>query len=243
MKRAMVLVVGLLVAGVCLRLGFWQLQRLEERKERNRQAEQQLGLAPLTLDVATARAVMAEPDAYRFRSVEATGRFDFARELIVIARSHHGVPGVHLVTPLVLGDSLALLVERGWLPSPDGRTVQAPGALEAPLANVEGVLLRVDGRAVGAAEGDSWPRPVLVPDPGSIGSWYPYRLVPLLLRRRAPPPGSVLRAVALPERSSGPHLSYAVQWFAFAAIALVGSIVFFLRRGDAAAERAPPVPS
>ncbi len=232
MKRAAILVVGLLVAGICSRLGIWQLQRLDDRNERNRRAEQQLARPALPLDPMAAPNIVAHPDAYRFRSVVATGRFDLTRELVVIARAHHGVPGVHVVTPLLLDDSLAVLVERGWLPSPDGRTVQPPLAPERPQATVEGVLLLVDGRSGAIAAGDSWPRRVMSPDPELVEPWYPYRLVPLLLRRRAPPVGSSLRSVDLPPLSGGPHLSYAVQWFGFAAIALVGSIVFFVRRGD-----------
>jgi surfeit locus 1 family protein len=48
-------------------------------------------------------------------------------------------------------------------------------------------------------------------------------LLPVLLRRSdsATP---LLQPVPLPERSDGPHLSYAIQWFAFALIALAGSV-------------------
>jgi surfeit locus 1 family protein len=239
-KRAAILVVGLLVAGVCSRLGIWQLQRLDDRTERNRRAEQQLARPALPLDSVAAPDVAADPDAYRFRAVVASGRFDLTRELVVIARAHHGVPGVHVVTPLVLDDSLAVLVERGRLPSPVGRTVHPPLAPELPQATVEGVLLLVDGRSGAMAAADSWPKRVMSPDPELVGPWYPYRLLPLLLRRRVPPEGSSLRSVDLPALSGGPHLSYAVQWFGFAAIALVGSIVFFVRRGDDTPEEGPP---
>jgi surfeit locus 1 family protein len=243
-KRAAILVVGLLVAGVCSRLGIWQLQRLDERNERNRRAEQQLARPALPLHPMVAPDIAADPDMFRFRAVVATGRFDLTRELVVIARAHHGVPGVHVVTPLMLDDSLAVLVERGWLPSPDGRTVHPPLAPEPPQATVEGVLLLVDGRSGAVAAGESWPRRVMSPAPELVGSGYPYRLLPLLLRRRAPPAGSSLRSVDLPALSSGPHLSYAVQWFGFAAIALVGSIVFFVRRGDdTPSQGLPPSPS
>jgi surfeit locus 1 family protein len=239
----MILVVGLLVAGGCIRLGIWQLERLDARDQRNRHAEAQLALPPVQLDGTLARAIAAEPDRFRFRTVVASGRFDFERELVVMARARQGVPGVHLVTPLVIDDSLAVLVERGWLPSPDGRTIRAAVTSEATEATVEGVLLRADGRVVPSQDGDAWPRPVIAPDPALVGAWYPYRLVPLLLRRRRAPSGSELRSVDLPELSSGPHLSYAVQWFAFATIALVGSIVLFLRRGgEPPRGQQPPVP-
>lgn len=239
MRRALVLVVGLVVAGVCVRLGIWQLQRLEERKERNRQAERQFALPPLPLDQSSAERIAADPDAHRFRAVVATGRFDLDRELVVIARAHHGVPGVYVVTPLVIGDTLAVLVERGWLPSPDGRTVDSvPVPRESP-ATVAGVLLRASGRPASAGAGEAWPRPVLAADPVVVGAWYPYTLVPLLLRQTSPPPAGSLLAVDLPERSDGPHLSYAVQWFTFATIALVGAAILFARSTGGADRDAP----
>jgi surfeit locus 1 family protein len=39
------------------------------------------------------------------------------------------------------------------------------------------------------------------------------------LPRRLPPP----------ELTNGPHLSYAIQWFSFAAIVLIGSFTLFRR--------------
>jgi cytochrome oxidase assembly protein ShyY1 len=43
--------------------------------------------------------------------------------------------------------------------------------------------------------------------------------------------------VPLPELSEGPHLSYAIQWFSFAVVALVGSAI--LVRRDRRAKRGP----
>jgi cytochrome oxidase assembly protein ShyY1 len=52
-----------------------------------------------------------------------------------------------------------------------------------------------------------------------------------VLRRTESPAATPanLAVVPLPELTGGPHLSYAVQWFSFAAIAVVGSVVLFLR--------------
>jgi surfeit locus 1 family protein len=61
----------------------------------------------------------------------------------------------------------------------------------------------------------------------------PFRLLPVYLQlsEQDPPQVEGLPAPApLPELSEGPHLGYALQWFAFATIALVGYVVL-LRRG------------
>jgi surfeit locus 1 family protein len=36
----------------------------------------------------------------------------------------------------------------------------------------------------------------------------------------------------LPETDDGPHLGYAIQWFSFAAIGLIGWLVLVIRRGE-----------
>jgi surfeit locus 1 family protein len=235
--RFLPLVVGVLVAAVCGRLGLWQLDRLEERRARNAVVESRLSEPPLSLGRDTLRMGLdADPGALRFRRVRAAGRFDFDRELIVIGRMDNGRPGVHVVTPLVVDDSTAVLVERGWLASHDSRSYDQAAAREPEDAVVTGVLLQAPVRPV-AVDGDaSWPLHVVSPDPTSVGALYPYAVLPLILRRASPPDGTDLELVALPEQDEGPHLSYALQWFGFATIAVVGSSILYARR-----RRAPGV--
>ena len=241
MRRYLSLVVGALVAVTCVRLGAWQLDRLAQRRERNRVAVERLALPPLALGDSTAPVVAEQPDSLRFRRVTAAGRFDFTRQLVVLAQAHAGLPGIHVVTPLRLSDSTAVLVERGWLPSPDGRSLDTAWVAEPESTVAVGVLLRAEARRAGTAGADTWPRAVLSPDPAAVARAYPYRLLPLLLRRDSLPPGVAnLQPVPVPAVSDGPHLSYAIQWFAFATIALVGSAIVFARSGG---ERSPLVPS
>jgi len=231
--RYLSLVVGAVVAVTCVRLGIWQLDRLDQRRHRNAVTTERLAEPVLPLDAASVLAVQAYPDSFRFRRASAAGAFDFSRQLVVLAQTSSGLPGIHVVTPLLVSDSLAVPVERGWLPSPDGRSLDTTLAREPRSAVVTGVLLRAEPRRAGAVSADTWPRPVLSPDPAAVGPLYPYRLLPLVLRRDSVPRGTAaLTAVPLPPLSNGPHLSYAIQWFAFATIALVGSAIVFVRSGD-----------
>jgi surfeit locus 1 family protein len=81
-------------------------------------------------------------------------------------------------------------------------------------------------------------------DLGEIGAALPYPILPvyLLLERQVPPQtGSLPEPPPLPPLTNGPHLSYAVQWFSFAAIALFGYVVLLRRdRRDAVAPVAAP---
>ena len=238
MRRYAILLVGAVVALVCVRLGLWQLDRLEQRRARNAAAEAQLALPPLSL-------VGRDPphvDSMPFRRVVTQGRFDVEHEIILMARAWRGVPGVHIVTPLLLTDSTAVLVERGWAPSPNGRDIELNDYREPLESTVEGVMLRPSADRRQSALPESWPLFALTADPAPLTSRLTYRLLPMLLRRttaseRMPPS---MRLVALPERSDGSHLSYAIQWFTFATIALVGSILLFRRtptRADRATEQ------
>lgn len=220
MSRYAVLVAGAIAALVCGRLGVWQLDRLGARRAANAHIAARLAQPPLGAEALLLTGSAAEDLDYRH--VRVAGRFDFEREVIVVGRTLRGVPGAHLVTPLLLASGSALLVERGWAAAPDGRSPNLVAAREPADADVAGVLFVPRGSGTNASDG--WPIRVRAADPGLLGPRYPYPLLPLILRRDSVD-GGPLRAVPLPELTNGPHLSYAVQWFAFGVIALVGSVV------------------
>jgi surfeit locus 1 family protein len=228
-KRYAPLVVGLLAATLFVRLGVWQLERRSERRAFN--AETQARSEEPPLDAAQIPRTNEASDSLRFRRAAASGTFDFGRQLVVMARGHRGNPGVYVVTPLVLADSTAVLVERGWVFSPDGRTVELTSVSEPDSADVRGVLVGVSSLPAVTVADSTWPRHVRRVDPEALAPDYPYALRSLVLRRTELPEHAptVLRAVQLPGLTEGPHLSYAIQWFAFALIALVGSFLLYRR--------------
>jgi surfeit locus 1 family protein len=228
-KRYAALVIGLAAAALFVRLGVWQLERRSERRAVN--AEIQARGEEPPLDASQIPQTYEASDSLRFRRAAAAGTFDFERQLVVMARGHRGNPGVYVVTPLVLADSTAVLVQRGWVFSPDGKTVELASLTEPDSADVRGVLVGVPSLPAVTVADSAWPRYVRRADPEELQPDYPYALRLLVLRRtelpeHAPP---VLRAVQLPELTEGPHLSYAIQWFAFALIALVGSFLLYRR--------------
>ena len=229
MKRYAALVIGLAAAVLFVRLGAWQLERRSERRAFNA-AIQTRGEEP-PLDASLIPHTGEASDSLHFRRAAASGTFDFGRQLVVMARGHRGNPGVYVVTPLVLDDSTAVLVVRGWVFSPDGKTVELAALSEPDRAEVRGVLVGVSSLPAVTVADSTWPRHVRRVDPEALAPDYPYALHSLVLRRtelpeNAPP---ILRAVQLPDLTDGPHLSYAIQWFAFALIALVGSFLLYRR--------------
>ncbi|NIQ52124.1 MAG: SURF1 family protein, partial [Gammaproteobacteria bacterium] len=103
----------LVVAAVCVRLGFWQLDRLQERRDRNAVVEARMAMPPVAL-----AGLPSDTAGLVHRRVTLAGGYDHAHDLVLAGRSMGGLPGVYLYSPLRLGTG-AVLVERGWLPSAD----------------------------------------------------------------------------------------------------------------------------
>ena len=199
-------VAAILVATACVLLGRWQLNRLAQRRARNAVLAARLALPPLQAQ----RDIPA--DSARQRRVVAQGVYDFSAERTWAGRSFQGTPGVALVTPLRLADGSAVLVDRGWVPSPDAFHVDHALYREPDTATVTGIaLVPPRGRGDVAVTGFL---------PFVIQAELPESPANRGLPRRWPPP----------TLDDGPHLSYAIQWFSFAVIALVGTAAL-IRKG------------
>ena len=200
--------IALVVAALFVSAGVWQLDRLHQRRARNAEVRARRALAAVAV---TAAALPV--DSVRDRRVTATGAWDYAHERVWGARTYEGVPGVALLTPLKLLRDAAVFVDRGWAPSADALHVDLAALHEGDSATVTGLAF-----AAPRGRGDI--------DPTRLRDSLPYRVASFVIQ--ALPSGSpTVRPSDLvywptPELSDGPHLSYAIQWFAFAGIVLVG---------------------
>ena len=192
------LLVAVLVAAGCSRLGIWQLDRLRQRKARNAALAERLARPMIE-----ARAGISA-DSARQRRVMATGKYEFAAERTWPGRSYEGTPGVALITPLRLADGSAVLVDRGWVPSPDAFHVDHDAYHELDSASIWGI-----GRTLPRGRAD-------VDSTGYL---------PFVIELVQPVARGLPRRWPMPAFDNGPHLSYAIQWFSFAIIALVGTAV------------------
>lgn len=227
----------LAVCALFVAAGIWQLDRLDERRERNelvrerRSADERPLPAPGTPDTA-------------HRRVRAVGRYDATGELVLRGRSLDDRPGNHVLTPLVLDDGTAILVDRGWVPPgledppvrdaapPAGRVtvhgVLVPSEGSGPLQRTDpraGAITRIDVAAVDRAS------------PLDLRDAY------LLLGAQSPSqPGRLPTPAPLPSLDEGPHLLYAIQWFCFVAIA-VATYAGILRREATRSSAGSPAPA
>ncbi len=233
-----VVILGMMVLA---RLGFWQLDRLEERRAANAILEQQLASEPLSLnDVDLASTdLTAMPD----RSVTATGEFDFSQQIMLRVQNFQGSAGAHLVAPLRLeGRDEAVLVDRGWIPEALQTPENWPTFDEPGTVTVQGIIrLTETARNV---EPPSQPQSEWFRiDVEAIERQMPYELLPIYVLQSPPPGGNQelpYREQPTFDLSEGPHLGYAIQWFAFT-LMLGGGYIYFVhhQEKEAGAARAP----
>jgi surfeit locus 1 family protein len=235
-----VVVLGMIVLA---RLGFWQLDRLEERRAANAVLEQQLAAEPLSLNDVDLDSVdlTSMPD----RSVTATGEFDFSEQILLRVQNFQGNAGSHLVAPLRLeGREEAVLVDRGWIPEVEQAPENWSTFDEPGTVTVEGTIQLTE--VARNAEPPSAPQSEWFRiNVEAIERQMPYELLPIYVLQSPPPGGNQelpYREQPTFDLSEGPHLSYAIQWFAFT-LMLGGGYIYFVhqqeKEGDEA--RAPDV--
>ena len=226
----------LLAMAAMAALGFWQLDRLEQRRAFNLQRRAALAAPPFEL---TGAPLPLPPVDLRDRQAVAYGAFDYARQVSIRNHNYEGQPGVYLVTPLLIsGSDKAVLVNRGWIPVGEAdpatwhmfdeqQSGSQTGILQPTRRHPDGTVSEIPQDTL-----TGWYRL----DIEAIGQTLPYQLIPVVLQlvpgngedqnSRSTQTGS--QATIQPRRiqqdlslDEGNHLSYALQWFGFAITAAV----------------------
>jgi surfeit locus 1 family protein len=211
-----VLVLLLVVAFVAL--GFWQLDRNDEKHAKDAAAKAEYA--------APAPELAPDEQPQPGTRVQATGTYDEAAETLLRNRVRDGEGGYDVLTPLVLDDRTAVVVDRGWvarnvvdndradLAPPSGSVVvRGPVGTTSPLAADDTVDERAGRLTV--------PRVDLARIQGEVG--YDLREFYVTAQYQDPAPTDGIPALPTPPPSDDVnHLQYAFQWFAFAFIPLIG---------------------
>ncbi|HKZ44504.1 MAG TPA: SURF1 family protein [Anaerolineales bacterium] len=233
----------IIVVGVTIRLGFWQLDRQKQRNDFINHVNSVINLPELDLsgDIANIDLVSNE-----YRNIKATGRFDFENQVAlrnqVWVQTWGNDLGYSLFTPFKLINGLVVLVQRGWIPI-DHNTSASWREFE-----VEGemTILGVIRIPIEAGEmGGGVPDPTYSPgekmnylwnyiDIERLQNFMPYDLLPIYIQQ-APDSGNESYPYASrPELdlSEGAHLGYALQWFMYSLLILIGYPILINRRDN-----------
>lgn len=226
-RNVLAAILAIVTALIFSRLGIWQLHRLHDRRARNVALASRLDVAPVPLSRLATDSVGAH-----WRRVEARGRYDFDHQIVLSGRTHNGSPGVEIFTPLhPIDGGPAVLVNRGWVYSPDATTVDLGQWDESPSADVNGYVEDFVHGGRGVARLPSHPNAWTRLESSELPAAFPFPIAPYyivaldtLVEYRAARniPNLTPVRLPLPVMDDGPHLNYAIQWFTFATIALVG---------------------
>ena len=225
-----------LVFPLFVALGFWQLQRADEKTALNALRETRSGEPPVML-----KDVLDEtPEELRYRQVSMQGQYQ-PRQFLLDNQLEGQSVGYHVLTPFkLLGSDWAVLVNRGWVPQGANRQV-LPDIHELPAGVIRltgrvdlfhRVGFRLEGAEIPAA---GWPALVQLPDADRIAERLGYPVLPyqvLLDPAAAEGYSRIWHVVPL---DPGKNLGYALQWFLFAGLAAF----FFIRHG---LNRQPDIP-
>ncbi len=229
------IIVGLAVAMLFVRLGSWQLSRLEERRASNARIEERMDEPPRSLEELIG-VYGSDADALIYRQATVQGRYRLGDEFFSIGRNYDGVTGTMVVTPLELDDGSVMIVVRGLAPV---GTPGPPAATFEPPTGTVTLTGRLDDGEEPLRLGEPDPdngvlRSISRIDLAYIDRWLKgdVRSISLVMTNQSPAnEGATLLSIPPPELSEGRHLGYAVQWFAFAIIAAVGTAVLVRQAG------------
>jgi len=205
---------------LAIRLGQWQFHRLDDREQRNGFIAQNIDAEPVLVDrvLRTDEGVAKEREWLR---VTASGEYDDAATVVVRYQTRDGQPGVDLVTPLVTDAGSAVLVDRGWLSTPNTGTV--PEDLPAPPSGDVEVTgwVRADGTGSSTQVADRSTRAISSREIGETLD-YPVYQGFVDAEIEAPAPAEPLVRTELPDLGQGPHFFYGLQWWFFGLLAIFG---------------------
>jgi surfeit locus 1 family protein len=215
------------MAALMLRLGVWQLDRAEQKRQILAEYQARMAAPPVDLNAMAPRKDM------QYYQVVARGKFDTGHQLLLDNRVHQGIPGYQVLTPYRMGD-VAVLVNRGWVAGTGYRDKLPAIPLEQVSERIRG-RVKLPSEPVFAMSDDvafapGWPKVVQYVDPEAMSQALGYELLPYVVLMDAELPGGFVRDWPVVNMQPARHTSYAIQWFGLVLVLLVVYVFMGLRR-------------
>jgi surfeit locus 1 family protein len=226
LRKWILAVLAVSFAALSISLGFWQLRRLSARRASNALLVARRGAAEIPVD-----SLPADTSIAHFRRVRLRGEYDYANELILTLRGRDGSPGVNIITPVRRpGTDTAVLVNRGWVYAPDGITIDEAKWREGDSVDANGFVETFPTQGPFDPPNPARPRSMRRLNRPALAQLFPYPLANyyVVVTDSARMPTAPPRVEPAP-LDEGPHRNYAIQWFSFAAISIIGMVIFLRR--------------
>ena len=223
----------ILCAALFVYLGAWQAGKGDRLAQALAQQAQrrQLGALQVTAQPLNALEVQDAP-------LRVAGNYDPAHQIFLDNRQHKGQPGVHVITPLKIeGSNAYILVNRGWVGWPLGRSVLPVVAIPTGRVEVTGLAAVPSTKKFFLMPDRPEEKPQLWErlDLPRFQAMLGHPLQPVVLQQTGgDAPDTLVREWAPPEDRVAKHQGYAFQWYGMAVVWLLLSLFAgFRRRSDA----------
>ena len=215
---ALILIIG------CLYAAQWQFGRGQIQADTNKIISANLAKPPLQMvELANLDSV-----ANQWRTVSIKGNFSGNHQELVRNRYYEGQFGFEVLTLFTAITGENFWVDRGWVAArPSAST---PPIVPKPPGGVVDISARIRSENLSRQlQGSFFVTKSTNPKPKSIAKIQGIDAQPYYLDLLPSLDGKItpLTIIELPELSNGPHFAYALQWLAFAVLALFGRILLF----------------
>ena len=209
-------------------LGFWQLQRLDQKQETNRNVIARTVLPPVDIQELLGNTSTSTELSYgdlQWRVVTATGEYLASEEVTIINRSQDATAGFSPVVPFRLENGAVVFINRGFVPLAQTAPPPTPGAI-----TIKGYLRTSQKRTLLGAVDSTDPSTTEFHriDLNLLSQRVEQTTLPMYVQLMEQTPALNTNWPAptqLPELTEGSHFSYAMQWWFFSLVSLTGWIV------------------
>ena len=216
--------VALLLIFGCLFAAQWQFDRGASQASTNKIIAQNFELPAL----AITEIEKLDPVANQWRSIVINGSFSPNNQELIRNRYHEGKFGFEVLTLFRSDSGVNFWVNRGWVAA--GPNAATPPTITPVIEGDVEITTRIRSENLSRQlQGSFFVTRTASEKPESMTKLQGIDAKPYYLDLLPSANGKImpLTDIELPELTNGPHYAYALQWLAFAALALIGRILFF----------------
>lgn len=202
-------------------LGLWQCHRAQQKRLLIQAHATRLHQQALVFT-----NIYGMGEGQRFYPVQLKGHFDNQHQIFLDNKTHQGQVGYEVYTPfLVEGQSKAILIDRGWVPAHQNRSILPEIKPISALIAIKGVLNTPPSYfSLGSMTDNSknpFPLRVQYINLQALAAILGKPLLPYIVWLDPADPHGFERQWKVNLMGPEKHIMYAVQWFAFAISLLV----------------------
>lgn len=224
---------------ILLALGFWQLDRADQKRRRQQDIDARLSAKPVAIE----DLIRSRPESIDFQRVYLHGAYLAEQSIFLDDKFFLGQPGYEVLTPFRLQSSSRLvIVSRGW-------TALGPDPKQLPKLDTPSGELHLIGVIHAAPErsffvdqpirDEVWPLRLHHLNMRKIEELFPIPVFSHVVRLDEAMPGVLHRHWPVEDTHAGRSISYAIQWFVMALVLFIITLFNCTNIGDMIRSKRP----